>query len=286
MSQVVVVPVTQPSPLRGMLRAARYRLRSGYGVVKKRLRRPNLFALGTRERVGVAYVAPSEMTETERLFLYAFVRGVRPERVLEIGSRFGGSGSIMAAAMEDIGQGQIVGVDPAPQLTVPERAFFGRFQIVRKPSPDGLAEARGLAGGPFDLVLVDGLHIYDQAVKDIEGVVPLVREGSYILFHDAFHFGLSEAIREALDRHPHLQDCGYVCAKPAVKVGVLAYGGLRLLRVGPRLADPQPILQREYAAAQRPLPPRDAELRNHDKWYCKHVTPCPRCAREAATASK
>jgi predicted O-methyltransferase YrrM len=223
------------------------------------------------------------MTVTERLFLYTITRALRPERVLEIGSRHGGSASIMAAAMEDVGCGRIVGVDPAPKITVPQRHFFGRFDLIEAPSPDALPEARRRSGAPFDLALIDGLHIYDQARRDLAGTLPLMQQGAYILLHDAFHFGLSEAIRQELERNSGVQDCGYVCAKPAMKVGVLAYGGIRMLRVGrSRVVSPEPILRHAYDAAGLPAPPRDAELLNHDAWYCRVIHPCPRCAAAQA----
>src|SRR5581483_12166252 len=40
--------------------------------------RPNVFQLDTPERVGIVFGSPSEMSTTERLFLYAFVRSQRP----------------------------------------------------------------------------------------------------------------------------------------------------------------------------------------------------------------
>lgn len=256
-----------------------------YKDARKRLARPNLYRMNAPERIGVVYTAPSEMSVTERIFLYGLIRGFRPERLLEIGSRHGGSASIIAAAMEDVNKGRIVGVDPAPVITVPERAFFGRFQLLRKPSPDGIAEAKAMAGGPFDFALIDGLHIHDQATKDIDGLLPHMADGAYLLFHDAFHYGLSEAIREALERYDTLHDCGYVCAKPATGVGVLAYGGFRMLRVASsRIADPTPFIEHAFRAVHKPIPQSHPDLLNHDAWYCREVSPCPHCVSKRAAA--
>ncbi len=262
------------------IRRSMHALRRQAGLLKSRLRRPNLYDVRTDDRVGVVFSAPSEMTVTERLFLYATVRGLRPERVLEIGSRHGGSASIMAAAMEDVGRGKIVGVDPRAEIRVAPWKFYNRFELVPKPSPEAIPEARSIAGGKFDFALIDGLHIYDQARKDLAAVLPHMNEGAHILLHDAFHFGLSEAVREMLEENPNVQDCGYVCVKPAVKVAMLAYGGFRMLRVGSeRLVNAQPILDRAYAAVGKAPPPRDHELINHDSWYCRVVQPCEYCRR-------
>jgi hypothetical protein len=225
------------------------------------------------------------MSTTERLFLYSFLRGQRPERILEIGSRHGGSASIMAAALEDSQRGnektpgQIIGVDPGAKITVPQRNFFGRFTLVEGFSPDAIPQARELAGGPFNLVLIDGLHIHSQAVKDIEGVLPHLADNAYLLFHDAFHYGLSEAIAEALRVNEKLIDCGYACARPAA-MPLLAYGGLRLLRfASSAIMDPQPTIEREYARQKKHPPQRDPELLDHDEWYCRVHQPCAHCQR-------
>lgn len=143
----------------------------------KRLTRPNLYGLHSPERVGVVFTAPSDMKIDERLYLYALIRSFRPERALEIGVLAGGSGCIIANAMEDNGKGIIVGVDPDPHVRIRKRNFHGRYHVVAKPSPEGLSEAHQIAGGNFDFVFIDGLHLYDQVVRDIDGVLPLLCDG-------------------------------------------------------------------------------------------------------------
>lgn len=140
-------------------------------------------------------------------------------------------------------------------------------------------------GGLFDFALIDGLHIYEQATKDLHGVLPHMKPGAYILLHDAFHLGLSEAIRETLDANPDIHDCGYVCAQPAIKVSVLAYGGLRMLRVGGgRIADPKVILDHAYQKAGRDTPMVTLDMVNHDPWYCREVKPCTYCQQASNAA--
>ncbi|MGL5135100.1 MAG: hypothetical protein ACRC78_21420, partial [Planktothrix sp.] len=76
---------------------------------------PNLFNLFSSERIGVIYHEPSDMCVTDRVMLYALVRGLKPTRALEIGVRWGGSARIITNAMEENGVGQLVGIDPAPE---------------------------------------------------------------------------------------------------------------------------------------------------------------------------
>jgi cephalosporin hydroxylase len=113
--------------------------------ISQRIHRPNVFDLHTKERLGVVYANPSEMSLNEKFFLYALVRGSRPQNVIEIGSRHGGSASIIASAMMDINPATtatIFGVDPENAITVRSSRLFDRFKLVQMPSPEGVHEAR------------------------------------------------------------------------------------------------------------------------------------------------
>lgn len=245
---------------------------------------PRLYDLSTSERIGIVFNNPSEMSIAERIFLYALVRGTQPERVLEIGSRHGGSAAIIASALEDIGTGILVGLDPSPEITVEQEMFHGRFHLIAKPSPEAIPEAAQVANKPFDLVFIDGIHIYEQVEKDINGCLPYLAQGAYVLFHDAFNFGVSEAIREVVERDSRLFDCGYVGVTPTTADNLIAYGGLRLLRVGASaVADPQPFLVQAYQTVGKPAPPQDPDLLNHDPYYyCRFVQPCSYCQKNAS----
>lgn len=294
-------PSTPPAPptlLRRAKTAVRSSLAAGTrfrSAIRRRLRRPNLFDLTTGERFGVVINAPSEMTVSERIFLYSLVRGSRPRRTLEIGSNLGGSAAIMCAALEDIvgfkgakHEGTIVGVDPFPRIQVPQADFLGRFTVVKQPSPEGIPEAARIAGGRFDFALIDGIHIHDQVIKDVEGLLPHFDVGGYLLFHDAFHHGVSVAIAELLERHPELHDCGYPCGKPALSVatGEVAYGGFRMLRLGAKVVEPFDWIELECAGRGMPLPLRTDDVLNHDKaWLCRVGEPCAFCKKQRAAAA-
>jgi len=252
----------------------------------RRLFRPNLYRLGNTERVGIVFMNPSEMTVPERMFLYSIIRGSRPRRCLEIGTRHGGSAAIITAALEDNGKGQLVGLDPAPAITLSKRYFHGRFTQLKAASPEAVPEASSTLGGSFDFILIDGIHIYKQAKIDFEACLPYLSSSGYLLFHDAFHYGVAEAIREVVEANLNLHDCGYVCTQPTTKRSYLAYGGFRMIRIGsPTVADPQPLLDDAYAVESRPAPVFNADLLNHDGWYCRTFEKCAWC-RKQEVASK
>lgn len=189
------------------------------------------------ERFNIIYSAPVFMTWPERVVLYSLVFGLRPQRCLEIGTKAGGSALIIGAALDDIGAGQLVCVDPEPQVK-PEhwRQLAHRAQLVTGMSPKVLPQAAEAAGGPFDFALIDGDHERKGVIKDIEGLLPLMASGAYLLFHDAHYYGVADAIDRMLKKHrKHLTDCGMISTEQTVegrmvKRRPVIWGGLRMLR--------------------------------------------------------
>ncbi len=186
----------------------------------------------TPTRFDVIHTAPAWMPEYERVVLYALVVGLRPTRVLEIGTFQGGSTLVMTAALDDNGGGEIVCVDPDPRLA-PEtsEAVKHRAKIVAEASPDALAEAMKIAGGSFEFALIDGDHSRAGVVRDIEATLPTLADEAHLLFHDA-HFGeVRDAIDDAITRHPGvLIDAGVISRGHTTDENGVSWGGLRLLR--------------------------------------------------------
>ncbi len=60
--------------------------------------------------------APAEMLLPERLLLYSLIFGLRPKRYVEIGTFRGGSTVIACAAMDDVGEGKILCIEPNPEI--------------------------------------------------------------------------------------------------------------------------------------------------------------------------
>lgn len=188
-------------------------------------------------RFGVIYTTPAHMTAGERVLLYGFTFGLRPERTLEIGTFRGGSALVIAAALDDVGRGRLVCVDPVPQIAPEHWAQIShRATLFAEPSPDALPRAMEAAGGPFDFALIDGDHEYPGVVRDIEGVLPFLADGARVLFHDAHYWEVEDAIDRMLVVHADvLSDCGMVSTERtpedrSVNGRQIVWGGLRLLR--------------------------------------------------------
>lgn len=193
---------------------------------------------GLPGRVQYLLDAPAELLLPERLLMYALVRGLRPERCLEIGTHFGGSTSITCAALDDVGTGRIVCVDPNPLVPADLWATLAhRASMIRGTSPGALPEAVALAGGLFDFVFIDGDHTHAGVVRDVEAVLTVAATGAHVLFHDSHYWEVGSAIDECVARHPgRLVDAGTLSALSTDPIqapdgSVARWGGFRLLRV-------------------------------------------------------
>ena len=149
---------------------------------------------GLRGRVQQLLDAPAELLLPERLLMYSLVRGLRPERCLEIGTHFGGSTTITCAALDDVGSGRMVCVDPNPLVPADLWATLAhRATMIRGTSPSALPEVVAVAGGLFDFVFIDGDHTQGGVVRDVEGVLTVAAPGAHLLFHDSHYWEVRDA---------------------------------------------------------------------------------------------
>jgi predicted O-methyltransferase YrrM/SAM-dependent methyltransferase len=188
-------------------------------------------------RFGIIYTTPAHMTAPERVLLYSLVLGLRPQRCLEIGTHKGGSALIIGAALDDLGDGRLVCIDPEPVVAPEHWAQVSHHAtLIAGPSPDVLPQAVAAAGGPFDFALIDGDHEYPGVVRDIEGTLGVLTPTAYMLFHDANYFEVARAIDDMLCKHAdRLVDCGMLSVQQTPENRMergrpVIWGGLRMVR--------------------------------------------------------
>ncbi|MCC5822212.1 MAG: class I SAM-dependent methyltransferase [Planctomycetes bacterium] len=215
-------------------------------------------------RVGAAFHRPTDMCEPDRIMIYALIRGLRPSRVLEIGVRWGGSARTACAAMEDNRHGRMVGLDPETDaFRAPKRALHGRYELVQGYSPQDIPKAVERLGGPPDLVFIDAMHIHACAAADLRGALRAMQPGGHVLLHDSFHPGVDRAVRDCLEEHPALTDCGLLTRHARASAPV-AGQGLRLLRVGAPVEEAD--LRAGFELAGVAFPPDPSRFYNYDKF--------------------
>ena len=111
-----------------------------------------------------------------------------------------------------------------------------RATLVTGFSPAALPEAMNAAGGPFDLVLIDGDHTRAGVLRDADGVLPFVASGASLLFHDCHNPDVRNGIDDFARRHANrLADAGPLTREITLHQNpdgsTTPWGGLRLIEV-------------------------------------------------------
>jgi hypothetical protein len=126
------------------------------------------------------------------VFYYAFLaelhRRLGPRAYLEIGVRHGGS--LVQSHCRS------VGIDPAYAITVEldvDVALFRTTSDEYFARPDPLAPT---GGQPFDLAFIDGLHLFEFALRDFIHVEQHMSRRGLIVFDDVLPRSVDEAARE------------------------------------------------------------------------------------------
>jgi hypothetical protein len=126
------------------------------------------------------------------MYYMAFLQSVhdllRPKAYLEIGVRHGNSLALAEC--------RAVGIDPDYSITVP---INGDIALFRTTSDEYFSRPRplGATGGqPFDLSFIDGLHLFEFALRDFINAERHSGPGSAVIFDDVLPRSVDEAARQ------------------------------------------------------------------------------------------
>ena len=140
-------------------------------------------ALHPAHKVGV--------TVADGMYLYDLVRKTKPQRTAEVGFAEGFSTLYILAGLQANGNGMHVAIDPFETsdyygvglARVKDAGMDNRFRFLPERSFAGLPELAA-EKKPYNIVFIDGAHIFDFAFTDFMLSDSLCPEGGYILFHD------------------------------------------------------------------------------------------------------
>lgn len=108
--------------------------------------------------------------------LRAIHRSLQPGLYVEVGIRCGKSLSLAL--------GPAIGVDPAPEITVP---LPEQVQVFAKTSDDFFAQDADKAiAQPIDLAFIDGMHWFEFALRDLMNIERRCQAASLVVFDDIF----------------------------------------------------------------------------------------------------
>ncbi|MEE4659198.1 MAG: class I SAM-dependent methyltransferase [Halieaceae bacterium] len=104
----------------------------------------------------------------------------RPRGYAEIGVATGASMALAGA------ETHCVGIDPNPRVTA---SIAGRARLYPVTSDDFFARydlSEELDRAPLDLAFIDGLHLFEQALRDFINLEKYAHQGTVVMIHDCF----------------------------------------------------------------------------------------------------
>ena len=116
-------------------------------------------------------------------------RYIYPETYLEIGVNTGRS------LQYALPKTQCIGVDPNPVLEYP-LSDKTKIYDIESDTYFATQNTQELLGGPIELAFVDGLHHYDQVLKDFINIEQNSKKQTVVLFHDIYPVVPETATRE------------------------------------------------------------------------------------------
>jgi predicted O-methyltransferase YrrM len=182
--------------------------------------------------------SPVGVTLEAGTVLYDLIRATRPERTLEIGLAYGVSALFICQAHRDNGTGRHTAIDPFEQdvwqsigvLNIERAGLSDLFRFLPAPSFEVLPQL--YAGGErFDFALIDGSHLFDDALIDFFYIDKLLTVGGHVVFDDLWMPGVRKVVAFVL------RNRAYRLVRPSVRYRAPVWK--RVARVGRRiLQDP------------------------------------------------
>jgi hypothetical protein len=115
---------------------------------------------------------------------------LKPRTYVEIGIRNGESFALAKTAVASIG------IDPAPDLKVPLRPGAKVFEMTSDAFFAGHNLAEELGHDTVDLAFIDGMHLFEFALRDFANLEKFCGPNSTILVHDCYPVDRVTAARE------------------------------------------------------------------------------------------
>lgn len=118
----------------------------------------------------------------EQLFLYGFIRAIKPKRIFEIGTHKGLTTLIMAHALYDDGiQGKIITCDPNSWDST---GNFRKFPELEKLIEYHNKPSLEMNIDEVDFIFFDGMHDYEYVSDEIKKFIPKLSKHGVAVFHD------------------------------------------------------------------------------------------------------
>lgn len=135
---------------------------------------------------------PTHKNPNDAWMYQQIIVAMRPDVIVEIGTKYGGSTLYLAHLCDLLGHGRVISVDHHHGFLRPEPGQHPRVTLLLGDACETFARVRA-AIGPQESVLVieDSSHTYDNTLAVLRTYTALTRPGDYFIVEDSIcHHGL------------------------------------------------------------------------------------------------
>lgn len=193
--------------------------------------------------------------EVEGQTLFALVRALKPETIVEIGSGTGCSTTHMASALRDNGSGHITTIDRGNTPQIPDD-----LQVyVTITNGDAINYLALQPDNSIDFILEDADHSTELCQAIGELAKTKLKPGGVLMAHDAAHFGVGADVKRGYDLagldirvyRSDPSDCGWAVWQRPHRVSY-ALGGIEVagFDLKPPQTDASPLTAIDFAVLQ------------------------------------
>jgi cephalosporin hydroxylase len=127
---------------------------------------------------------PCEKCPLDLWIYQEIIAEIRPDLIVETGTRFGGSALYMAHVLDVLGKGRIITIDIDASVARPTHP---KIRYVHGSSADAVlieAELGRRSEGEVCMVVLDSDHAKAHVLAELELLAPYVSAGSYLIVED------------------------------------------------------------------------------------------------------
>lgn len=163
--------------------------------------------------------APALISAHSQALIYALVRNLQPEHVIEIGTYRGSTSQAICRALHANGSGFLHTVDPNDGGAIVKLIRRWPYDLRRRLCyyPTSSMEFFTIAAYhsvTADLVFVDGNHDYEYALFDVLSAARLLRPGGFIVIDNISQGGPIYAARDFMRDRPGWREYGHALVSP------------------------------------------------------------------------
>ncbi|GAB2503093.1 CmcI family methyltransferase [Arenimonas alkanexedens] len=136
---------------------------------------------------------PTHKNPNDAWVYQQLIVAMRPDVIVEIGTKYGGSTLYLAHLCDLLGHGRVISVDSHHGYLRPEPGQHPRVSLILSDACAAFPQVRTMIA-PHERVLVieDSSHTYDNTLAVLRTYSPLTRPGDHFIVEDSIcHHGLS-----------------------------------------------------------------------------------------------